>query len=297
MPKTENQFGMTFDTMSCATFSALNCIETQMNYLLKNNLLSVKQKQFLVDGGYIDNENKVNFSDRFTAIMSGTTEMGNSFVKVWDSIRKDGLLPESKFIFGGNTFADYHNPVNITENMKVNAKKFLDYFDVQYEWVLNVQSAPEDSLKISEAIKMSPLNIAIHSGGYHAVEMLQADQNQHYRYFDTYPTYVFDRTLMGQPVMFALRGVVESKNNVVIEYPYFVFNKNLTYGNINNDVTMLQKMLIAEGLLKTQATGNFLNRTRDAVKAFQTKYGIPSTGNFMELTRKKATELCSKKKF
>lgn len=65
------------------------------------------------------------------------------------------------------------------------------------------------------------------------------------------------------------------------------FNFTLTHGtgSRGNDVTELQKRLIAEGLLSTDATGYFGKLTSDAVKKFQEKNGIPATGLVGPMTR------------
>ena len=71
LPVGEKQHSVYFDTMACVTFSALNALEI----LIK--------RQYGID---------INFSDRFTAKMSGTTTNGNYLYKVGDSIRKDGFV-------------------------------------------------------------------------------------------------------------------------------------------------------------------------------------------------------------
>src|SRR6185436_3344551 len=73
LPVFESQSYKYFDPFDCVTRSATNCLE------------------ILWKRRYGD---EVNFSDRFTAKMSGTTPIGNTFVNVGDSIRHDGLVPE-----------------------------------------------------------------------------------------------------------------------------------------------------------------------------------------------------------
>ncbi|MBI4029169.1 MAG: hypothetical protein HY376_02285, partial [Candidatus Blackburnbacteria bacterium] len=64
-----------FETSACVTFSGLNSIET---------LLKVKYR--------LD----FNFSDRFTAKMSKTIPgWGNTFVRVANSVRHDGVVDET----------------------------------------------------------------------------------------------------------------------------------------------------------------------------------------------------------
>lgn len=64
------------------------------------------------------------------------------------------------------------------------------------------------------------------------------------------------------------------------------FDKNLSYGIKNNaEVKSLQEFLSQEGHLKSTATGNYLNQTVEAVKAFQKANNIPATGFFGPMTR------------
>ncbi len=74
LPDYEPQINKDGDTQWCVTFSALNCLET----LLK--------RKYDIDR---------NFSDRYTALMSGTIRgVGNYLYKVADSIRNDGVVDE-----------------------------------------------------------------------------------------------------------------------------------------------------------------------------------------------------------
>ncbi len=64
------------------------------------------------------------------------------------------------------------------------------------------------------------------------------------------------------------------------------FTLTLRLGSRGTEVTELQKVLIAGGFLKIPApTGYFGLLTQTAVKLYQTKYGIPSTGLVGPLTR------------
>lgn len=156
VPSDEKQHNLTFDTMSCTTFSALNVIEFTVNYFLKEKKLSASQLATLTELGFIEN-GRFNASDRFTAIMSGTMPNGNYAQNVMDSVRKDGLLAEKYFPFQGNSWAEYHDKLKITEAMKVKAKKILDIFDFAYEWV-PVNSYGTD---LAEALKQSPVQVAV----------------------------------------------------------------------------------------------------------------------------------------
>lgn len=67
----------------------------------------------------------------------------------------------------------------------------------------------------------------------------------------------------------------------------FVFLKDLKLGDRGNDVTELQKVLIAEGFLNSDATGYFGAMTKTALMKWQVKNGLPGTGFFGPLSRAK----------
>jgi len=207
LPADEKQFkDFKFDTLSCTTFSAINCIETQINFFLKNKKFTLSQELLLND--YIL-DGKVNFSDRFTAIMSGTSKQGNYFQNVWDSIRKDGLLPEKDLPFGGDTWEEYHNPNVITEAMKTKAKKILELLSFAYEWVTF-----EPDKDLSQALKQAPLHGAIPFPAYHAVELPSANF-----IYDTYNPFLYERMVK---VHYTLKGIVTIKAEPVsTTYKYF----------------------------------------------------------------------------
>lgn len=67
--------------------------------------------------------------------------------------------------------------------------------------------------------------------------------------------------------------------------PKKVFLRDLTVGSRGEDVTQLQKLLIARGFLFGDVTGYFGILTKTAVLAFQTDQGLPSVGNVGPRTR------------
>ncbi len=76
--------------------------------------------------------------------------------------------------------------------------------------------------------------------------------------------------------------------------PSYRFEKDLYFGMTDPDVRALQDILKYEGLFPTNAesTGFFGSITLDAVKKFQTKYGIqPVSGYVGPKTREKLNNL------
>jgi len=137
LPSYEKQHGLYGDTKSCVTFSILNQIETLFAYKFDKGLISTKNIIWLEKNGYLE-DGKVNFSDRFTAVMSNTTISGNSGREVYKAIREFGLIPEKMHHYPLTqrtpvfTFDDYHNKNLITDEMKALGKEFLKRFELNY---------------------------------------------------------------------------------------------------------------------------------------------------------------------
>lgn len=156
LPTNEKQ-SLGFDTFGCVTFSALNVIETQINYLIKENKLPETHVKFLKENGYIDENNIVNFSDRFIAKLSGTTKEGNTQNDVAYTIHKSGLIPESKYPFVANSFEEYYQTV--PKDLINLGKKFLNYFDVSYEWSVIYGRTKNVYETIAFHLKQAPIQI------------------------------------------------------------------------------------------------------------------------------------------
>lgn len=134
LPDGELQFGAE-DFMDCATRAPLNILETKFNYLIKNGLISEDNYQFLKNKHYIQN-GKVTFSDRFTAINSGTTRTGNSLKAPLQAIRDYGLIPKVMLpAYSSYTWDEYHNEADITTAMYALGQEFSKRFTINYEKV------------------------------------------------------------------------------------------------------------------------------------------------------------------
>lgn len=135
----QNQPRNNFDSLSCVSFSALNAIEVML------------KRKYGED---------YNFSDRFTAIMSGTTEQGNYFIEVAKSIVRDGVNPELAFPYPdvgvtGDRWGKYHSKDNVTDELVEMGKVFLGLYKPMFEWV-----DLSDKTKIKEYLKYSPIQIS-----------------------------------------------------------------------------------------------------------------------------------------
>lgn len=227
LPADELQNGVYFDSMACVTFSALNSLETQVNYLLKASKLPQEAFFYLRDNGYLK-DGTPNFSDRFIAKQSGTTPKGNSMVTVWDTVRKSGLIPEKDWTYDPAQrippfdWSDYYTA--IPQPLVDKAVKFLDTFTVKYEWLVAGGSATPK--QYAEWLKAGPIQIATTTcpgwgtgtvnacdlATNHAVLLYKVDE-QGFHIFDHYKP--FRKVLSSDyRIPYALRGIITPKSAI-----------------------------------------------------------------------------------
>lgn len=102
-----------YDVSGCVTFSMLNCFET---LLLRNYGLSV------------------NFSDRYTVVASGTKpSIGNSISKVFDTIKRLGVVEEEWYPFESETLDEYYK--KIPEHITRRGELIKNSYDFQIQWI------------------------------------------------------------------------------------------------------------------------------------------------------------------
>ena len=252
-----------FDSKSCVTFSFLNSAEAQIMAIP----LPEEHQKFLQDNGYYRN-GRLNFSDIFTAIRSGTSENGNSYPKVGGSIRHDGLVPDLLLSFNGQkTFLEWHNPAQITQALIDLGKKFTEYFDAAYE--LTVMNSEGDIDEEEEAdfryhLKQSPLSIAVPRPATHAIMMPNFDN-----VFESYAPFYRKRT---RKIHYAYKLVITPKKVATVA-------TTLRLGNKGEDVKKLQRWL---GI---PADGVFGKQTEQALKKYQASKGLTPDGIFGPKTR------------
>lgn len=137
LPKGEVQRGLE-DTMDCASRSPLNRLETCLNYLFRNKKLG-KNAEWLLENGYVNDSGDIELSDAFIAILSGTTEQGNSLKAPIHAIHEYGCVPKSKLALEPHmTFKDYMNPARVTEELKALGLEFKKRFPVGYDKVYDM---------------------------------------------------------------------------------------------------------------------------------------------------------------
>jgi len=163
----QNRWG--FDRMACATFSDLNPIEILYKF---------------------QTGHEKNFSDRFIAKLSGTTRKGNYLDTVFDTVRKNGLIEEYLYPDDANSWDEYYK--ELKPEFLVEAKKFLDEWELYREWV---RTDRKDDIFI--ALKSAPLQVTVRyaegngllmpvGDWNHAVTLYNAEKWHHWEIFDHY---------------------------------------------------------------------------------------------------------------
>ncbi|MAG45097.1 hypothetical protein CL633_04405 [bacterium] len=140
LPTAEFQSGVYFDSMACVTYSALNCLE-----ILQHRILGFES----------------NWSDRYTAKMSGTTKKGNYLIKVGESIRKDGIVEEKLYPYPRlqrNPVFDWEDYYKeIPKKIIDKGHEFIEENLVQHEWVETTMGG------LIEGLKYAPLQVTVHA--------------------------------------------------------------------------------------------------------------------------------------
>lgn len=136
LPMGEVQRG-TEDMMDCASRGAINILEAKFTWLIVNKKPSADNLNWLKNNGYVQNEDRVEFSDCFLAQNSSTTRQGNSLIAPLEAIRKQGLIPKHILpLQPWMTWNDYHDPKRITQEMRDLGMEFTRRFLINYERVL-----------------------------------------------------------------------------------------------------------------------------------------------------------------
>jgi peptidoglycan hydrolase-like protein with peptidoglycan-binding domain len=287
------------ETDACMTFAALDSLEGLMNLHLANGTMPERHKEFLQQNGYIGDDGKLNFSDRFTAKMSGTTHDGNSFNGVYGSIRHDGLIPEASWPFPveqiaalpdeDSRWSKYYEA--IPDAQIAVGKQFLKYFNINYDLVRYPGSAGH----LSTFLAYSPLHVLTGvCPPWNTADTIQAcslpvqhgtaithigdtiDILDHYVPFEKH--FAID-----YPIPWAVRVGIAYLNAIEPgEVPFqYVYQINLRAGDpAGPEVLALQKGLqtakqaSGKPYMTPGASGPFGPLTKAALAAFQADHGI-----------------------
>lgn len=186
LPEGELQRGKE-DWQDCATRGPNNKIEVKLNYLYQNDLMTKEQIKFLKKYDFIRN-GKIEISDAFNAILSGTTPQGNSIKSPLLSLHKDGFISKRMLPARSSmTWKQYHDPKRITAKMIKAGKESKIHFPINFEKVL-LKDFPvvidEDMIVVAGYAWPEPVN-----GIYPKV---LDPMNHIFLYFDTPRYIIFD---------------------------------------------------------------------------------------------------------
>ena len=263
-PTGEKQRYTKFDTYGCVSFSGSSDCEMQFNLYLKSGLLRNEDIEWLKFNGYFDEKGFINFSDRWLVVLSNTKPgVGNYISAVWDAARKYGLVPQSIVPFREDmTQVEYYKS-DFSKAAYDLGKEFLKRFIIQYERV-NI-----NEVDLKKALGQAPLQVGLATCSWeegtvvqfcgraanHATLITCIDDL--YRWvFDSYTNYIdskdFKKKLAkGYPVDFAYKGIVIPIISVGSTKPkeQYSFQKNLKFGDFDNEVVKLCERLIQEDSL------------------------------------------------
>ena len=297
-----------YDTNSCITFAGNNTLEGQTRFLIDSGRMPEEALAFLRDGNYFDEDGNVNFSDWFGANTNGTTPDGNDLASFWNGVRAAGVLPQSDGYAPNdfNTNAEWLNKALITDDMRTKARRFLDFFDVKYEWVVLDQPGRWDLFR--KHLQQAPLHIAVGTGpdwnrkDGHPIQPVDGPRLNHsIAYWDQDPETDHDVLDHYDPFLkelawpyyipYAIKGVLTPRTEPPAPAPFvYVFTKNLRMGApASPEVHKLQEGLQFLGYMKAGVFGPYGPQTTFAVAKLQASNGIvdPSGAgvNFGPLTR------------
>ena len=288
LPTEERQKFRNFDSFGCASFSCLNSVETQFHFLIKSGLLRQDDLDWLKEKGYFDENGKINFSDRWLVVLSGTKPgVGNYIHAVWDAARKFGLVPQSHVPFREDmTQVEYYNKSDFTKDTYDLGQEFLKRFYVRYERV-----ATDDS-SVKKALEQAPVQCGIATcqpwetdqtilycglPANHAIILTRIDSVKFLA--DSYPP--FQKKLScTYKIDFAYKGVISPRISVgsQTEKKQFMFEKDLKFGNYDNDVVQLSRLLIEENYWPdtnfNPPSPHYGPEVARAVRAYQKQNGI-----------------------
>lgn len=212
MPTNEFQNLGGFDRMACVTYSAWNCLE-----------ILFKRKFGL----------SMNFSDRFTAKLSGTTKDGNSFYNVAESIRTlHGGVPETAWPDVTTNFEDYYKEV--ANEVVALGKELFPSWVISYEFVWDTT----DSLW--ESLQYGPIQVGVfayvpevngivprtENRGNHAVSLVNASLGNWWEVFDHYQ-WITKKLAWDTRFWGALRFDIKAKESAPI--PMYAFKEDTMY--------------------------------------------------------------------
>lgn len=144
------------EKMDCATRGPINILETKFSWLYANHLIKEENRKWLRERGYVNAKGKIEFSDRFIAVLSGTDPAlgGNSLKAPIDAIHTYGLIPKS-MLPQCESQAEYYDKSKITPLMMSLGEESKSRFPINYEIVYDIH--------FKELLKDDMIDVAGHA--------------------------------------------------------------------------------------------------------------------------------------
>jgi len=186
LPTGEKQHGKYGDRLNCVTQSNHNDYEFQLNQMIADKTIPVGHLKWLSDKGYLDENGKVNFSEKYNSILNLTAKYkGNWLYIVANDARKNGLIPQSMLPENvDDTWDEYYNPDQITQEMLDLGKEFLTMFNLPYEWIDDISFE-----NLVKQLQQAPFQIVFPN---HAVVEIKSKEEL-MNYYDSYVPYVKEK--------------------------------------------------------------------------------------------------------
>lgn len=132
LPKGERQ-DIGDDKQGCVSRGYCNIAETKFTYAYRNNLIKPENKLWLEENGYVV-DGRIEFSDAYIEILSGTTKQGNSLKAPAHAIHEYGLVPK-KLLPQLRDWDEHYNTKRITPKIKALGEEFARRFQQRYSQV------------------------------------------------------------------------------------------------------------------------------------------------------------------
>lgn len=294
------QWGQYFDACTCTNYGCKHSIEMQLNRMLRLGLFTADEiakltfHKFIVDGKF------VRLSGRYNAIKSGTNggqksgPLGNYVYKPWDSVRHDGMVPESLCPFPrlqrtpAFTVEQYFDEsVTLTPEVKAAAQAWLDIFLTKYEIV------PTDPANMEKHKKQAPICIASKCcqpwdgsiipscgvGNGHCTAIYGSQPGVLWKDEDSYKP-PHKRFAYDYGINYSVKGVIYLKRLTAPVMPpppiAHQWTKAMHFGETSDDILKMQQLLQAKGYFKANVkpTGYYGLITAEAVLKLQQQYRV-----------------------
>ena len=170
LPTFEPQSFQGKDSNECSQLSAINALETFMNWLAKTGQMTAIALNWFTSNGYLDANGSFAFSEDFTGILDGTSINGNIAQNAWKCFQQWGILPRSMLNWSDEQASQYPDQASmdlayyshsrITPAMDALALESKKYINIAWGWIGDGNTPISQSV-LSAGLQTSPLQYVI----------------------------------------------------------------------------------------------------------------------------------------